>query len=92
MEAAKTPVDPRKPSTTIVTDGPFRRTRNPGYIALTLVYIGVSLRTNRRWPLVLLPAVIAALDRGVVRREERYLRDRFGDDYREYERRVRRWL
>lgn len=92
MHAAKTPVDPRQAPTALVVDGPFRHTRNPGYIAFALVYTGVALATDRRWPLVFLPGVIATVDRGVVRREERYLRERFGDEYDEYERRVPRWL
>ena len=92
MHAANTPVDPRKTPTAIVTKGPFRHTRNPGYIGLSLIYTGISLATNRRWPLLFLPAVIAAVDRGVVRPEERYLRNQFGDAYADYERRVPRWL
>jgi protein-S-isoprenylcysteine O-methyltransferase Ste14 len=92
MHAASTPVDPRREPTAIVTSGPFRHTRNPGYIGLAMVYTGVSLITNRRWPLVFLPGLIAVVDRGVVRPEERYLSDRFGEDYAAYERRVPRWL
>jgi protein-S-isoprenylcysteine O-methyltransferase Ste14 len=92
MHAAKTPIDPRQTPTAIVTHGPFQHTRNPGYLGLALIYAGVSLRTNRRWALVLLPGVLAVLDRGVVRREERYLREKFGDEYAEYQRRVPRWL
>jgi len=92
MHAANTPVDPRQTPTTLVTNGPFRHSRNPGYIGLTLAYTGISLTTNRRWPLVFLPPVIAAVDRGVVRPEERYLRDRFGDEYEDYRRQVPRWL
>jgi protein-S-isoprenylcysteine O-methyltransferase Ste14 len=92
MHGANTPVDPRRAPTSLVTDGPFRHSRNPGYIGLTLAYTGISLTTNRRWPLVFLPAVIAAVDRGVIRPEERHLRDRFGHEYEDYERRVPRWL
>ena len=91
MRGAGTPVDPRHASTALATDGPFRYTRNPGYLAMGLVYAGVSLRCNGRWPLVALPAVLAAVDRGVIRGEERYLARRFGEDYEAYRTRVRRW-
>lgn len=91
MRRAGTPVDPRRASTALVTDGPFRYTRNPGYLGFGLVYAGVSLLTNGRWSLVALPAVVAAVDRGVIAGEERYLADRFGAEYEVYRRRVRRW-
>lgn len=92
MHAARTPVDPREAPTAIVTGGPFGRTRNPGYLAMALVYTGISLATNRRWPLVALPGALALVDRGVVRREEAYLAQRFGDAYEDYRRSVPRWL
>jgi|SRR6266487_47511 protein-S-isoprenylcysteine O-methyltransferase Ste14 len=91
MRAAHTPVDVRRAPTRLVMDGPFRFTRNPGYVALALVYTGVSLLAGGRWPLVLLPGVLATVDRGVIQREERYLRRRFGRAYDRYRRRVRRW-
>jgi protein-S-isoprenylcysteine O-methyltransferase Ste14 len=92
MHAARTPVDPREPPTAIATGGPFAHTRNPGYLGMALVYAGVALAANRRWPLVALPAVLALVDRGVVRREEAYLEARFGTEYSDYRARVRRWL
>src|SRR5438094_9706661 len=92
MRRAGTPVDPREAPTALVQAGPFRYTRNPGYVAFTLTYLGVSLLAGARWPLILLPAVLVIVDRGVIRREERYLEERFGSDYIGYRRRVRRWL
>ena len=92
MHAARTPVDPREAPTAIVTGGPFAYTRNPGYLAMALVYTGIALAANRRWPLVALPAALAVVDRGVVRREEAYLEERFGAEYAEYRDRVPRWL
>jgi protein-S-isoprenylcysteine O-methyltransferase Ste14 len=91
MLAARTPVDVRRSPTTLVVDGPFRFTRNPGYVGLALVYTGVSLLAGGRWPLLLLPGVLAAVDRGVIQAEERYLQRRFGPAYERYRRRVRRW-
>jgi protein-S-isoprenylcysteine O-methyltransferase Ste14 len=92
MRAARTPVDPREAPTTIVTGGPFALTRNPAYVGMALVYAGIALAANRRWPLVALPGVLAVVDRGVIRREEAYLAGRFGDEYEDYRRSVPRWL
>jgi protein-S-isoprenylcysteine O-methyltransferase Ste14 len=92
MRRAGTPVDPREPVQRIVTTGPFRFSRNPAYTALTLIYVGISCQANARWPLLWLPAVLAAIQRGVIEREERYLVRTFGDEYEQYRSRVRRWL
>jgi protein-S-isoprenylcysteine O-methyltransferase Ste14 len=92
MRRGGTPVDPYEPSTALVVDGPFRHTRNPAYVGLTLFYAGVALLAGGRWPWLFLPGVIATIDRGVIQREERYLEERFGTEYREYRRQVRRWL
>jgi protein-S-isoprenylcysteine O-methyltransferase Ste14 len=92
MGRAGTPVDLRKAPTALVTDGPFRRTRNPGYISFTLTYIGLSLLGGILWPLLFLPFVLFAVDRGVIQREEHYLEKQFGSAYREYQQRVRRWF
>jgi len=92
MRRAGTPVDPREAPTALVQEGPFRHTRNPAYVGLTLTYLGLSLLAGGRWALLLLPVVLVAVGRGVIWREERYLEERFGSDYREYRRRVRRWL
>ncbi len=92
MRRAGTPVDPREAPTALVQAGPFRYTRNPAYVGLTLTYLGLTLLAGGRWALLLLPGVLVAVDWGVIRREERYLEERFGSHYREYRRRVRRWL
>jgi protein-S-isoprenylcysteine O-methyltransferase Ste14 len=92
MRRAGTPVDPREASTALATDGPFRYTRNPGYLGMGLVYAGVSLRYNLRWSLAALPGVLWTVDRGVIRGEEHYLAARFGADYEDYRGRVRRWV
>ena len=92
MERAGTNVNPSLPTTALVTTGPFRRSRNPLYVALTLMYVGLALLTNSLWALVLLVPVLLILHYGVVRREERYLEAKFGDAYRAYRARVRRYL
>jgi protein-S-isoprenylcysteine O-methyltransferase Ste14 len=89
---ARTPVDPYRPSEAVVTDGPYRLTRNPGYLGMALTYAGIALVSNSPWALVPLPVAIAVIDRGVIAREERYLERKFGARYTDYKRRVRRWI
>jgi protein-S-isoprenylcysteine O-methyltransferase Ste14 len=92
MRRAGTPIDPYEAPTALVTEGPFRHTRNPAYVGVTLIYGGLSLLSGVLWPLLFLPGALLAVDRGVIQREERYLEKQFGSPYREYLRRVRRWL
>src|SRR4051795_9106333 len=73
MRRTATPIDPRKPTARLVTDGPFRFSRNPAYLAFAAFYLGIASVVNTRWPLFLLPVVLAAVQRGVITREEQYL-------------------
>jgi protein-S-isoprenylcysteine O-methyltransferase Ste14 len=59
---------------------------------MALLYVGITLLVNTVWPLLLLPFVLAVVQRGVIEREERYLEQKFGDKYMSYKSRVRRWL
>jgi protein-S-isoprenylcysteine O-methyltransferase Ste14 len=88
----RTPANPWRPSTAIVTDGPYRLTRNPGYVGMALVYVGIALLSHALWVLAPLPLVLAIIDRGVIAREERYLERKFGQNYVAYKQRVRRWV
>ena len=92
MRRAGTNVEPYRPTTAIVTGGPYRFTRNPMYVGLTLMYVGISALANARLPILLLPAVQQLMRRGVIEREERYLERKFGDEYLQYKERVRRWI
>ena len=92
MKRAGTNVRPDRPSLAIVTDGPFRYSRNPLYLAGLGLYVAVALLVNTLWPFALLPVMLLILDRGIVRREERYLEAKFGGPYRAYRARVRRWI
>jgi protein-S-isoprenylcysteine O-methyltransferase Ste14 len=89
---AGTNVPTHKPATAIVTDGPYRFSRNPIYIALTTLSAGIALWANSWWMLALLIPTFVILNIGVVDREERYLAAKFGDEYLSYKARVRRWL
>src|SRR5256885_9766824 len=92
MTAAGTNVRPTRPATTIVTAGPFRYSRNPLYVALTLLYVGLTIALNTWWGMVLLVPLLATMDFGVVLQEERYLQRKFGDSYRAYRQKVRRYV
>lgn len=89
---AATRPEPWRPATSLVIDGPYRFSRNPMYVGFTLLYLGIALRYGSLWPLLFLPLVLAVMHFGVIVREEAYLERRFGDAYRQYRRRVNRWL
>ena len=92
MRQAETDVDPRQPTTAIVTEGPYRFTRNPLYLSMTLIYAGITALANALPAAVLLPIVLRIMRRGVIELEERYLERKFGDEYLNYKARVRRWV
>ena len=92
LSRAHTPVDPMKPTTALVTEGPFRYSLNPIYLALTLLYLGVGFLVNALWILLLVVPVLVMIRYGVIAREEAYLTRKFGDVYRQYTVQVRRWL
>ncbi len=89
---ARTHPEPWKPTKALVTSGLYRITRNPMYVGMMLVYLGITLAERTAWPLLPLPVVVLAFEFGVIRREERYLARRFGSEYEAYRQRVRRWL
>jgi len=93
FRSAKTTILPAgRPTTAIVDGGPYAFTRNPMYLAMAFGYLGLSLLLNNLWALAFLPLVLAVVDLFVIRREERYLVAKFGDPYRDYCSRVRRWI
>src|SRR4051794_31649304 len=92
LRNAGTNVDPYEPATTLVTEGPYRFTRNPLYLGLTLVYSGITVLANALWAALLLPFVLVVMRRGVIDREEHYLERIFGEEYTRYKARVRRCI
>jgi protein-S-isoprenylcysteine O-methyltransferase Ste14 len=92
MQTAGTNVNPRLPATALVVTGPFRFTRNPLYLARTILYIGLASAMNVAWPLVTLIPLLATVHYAIIKREEHHLGERFGDEYRAYCARVPRWL
>lgn len=92
FRAAGTNVPTPLPATALVTEGPYRVSRNPIYLGLTLIYLGIGIAADSIWVLGLLVPVLVVLRYGVIAREERYLERKFGRAYRDYRARVRRWL
>ena len=89
---AATPVPSNQPVRALVTTGIHGWSRNPIYVGMFLVYGGIGLAARSPWVLVLALPLAVTLRYGVVAREESYLERRFGDAYRDYKARVRRWL
>lgn len=89
---ARTAIYPSQPASIFVARGPYRVTRNPMYVSLALVYTGLAIFMRNAWAGLLLPLVLLVVTRFVIRREEAYLERRFGQTYRDYKQRVRRWL
>ena len=84
--------EPWKPASVLVTDGIYRFTRNPMYLGMTLALIGLGLLFASPGVLLSVPVVLLAIRTQVIAQEEAYLTRRFGEDYRAYTRRVRRWF
>jgi protein-S-isoprenylcysteine O-methyltransferase Ste14 len=92
MRGADTTIRTDKPVSSLIQDGPFRYSRNPGYVALTMLYAGIAVRRNALWAILLLPVVVYVIQREVIVREERYLERTFGEEYLNYKAQVRRWV
>jgi protein-S-isoprenylcysteine O-methyltransferase Ste14 len=92
MVAAHNNLDPAMPTTAIVSGGPFRFTRNPLYVGMTMLYVGLTLGFDTWQGFVLLVPLLTVMHFGVILREERYLEAEFGDEYRRYKGSVARYL
>jgi protein-S-isoprenylcysteine O-methyltransferase Ste14 len=92
FSSAATPVQGTKPTRALVTTGIHGWSRNPIYLGMFLVYGGIGIAVRSPWILILALPIAITIRYGVVAREEAYLERRFGDAYRDYKARVRRWL
>ncbi|MEM8738667.1 MAG: isoprenylcysteine carboxylmethyltransferase family protein [Planctomycetota bacterium] len=88
----RTTLMPRRDSRALVTAGVFALTRNPMYLGMTLILLGLCVIAGSATVWVVPPLFVVAIDRGLIRIEERMLAQRFGDEYADYRTRVRRWL
>ena len=87
-----TAIHPFAEATTLVTDGPFRYSRNPMYLGMVMVLAGIALLEGSLTPWLVIPPFAWILSRQFIRVEQRALEQRFGADYIAYKKRVRRWL
>jgi protein-S-isoprenylcysteine O-methyltransferase Ste14 len=92
LRRARTPANPFRPTKALATDGAYRLSRNPGYLAMAIICAGVALAADAPWALVMLAPARAAIQLLVIAREERYLEGLFGEEYLSYKRRTRRWI
>ena len=92
LRSAGTPINPEKPVSSLVTGGPFRYTRNPGYLSMAMIYAGIATLANALWAVLVLPVALLAIRWGVIEREEGYLERKFGEEYLRYKTKVRRWI
>jgi protein-S-isoprenylcysteine O-methyltransferase Ste14 len=92
FRAAGTPVPGNEPTTVIVRAGPYRFSRNPIYLAFSLLQLGIAIWFNSLWLVATLFAAIAVMACVVIPREEQYLERKFGVEYLDYKKSVRRWL
>ncbi len=88
----RTTIIPHAAARVLISSGPYRISRNPMYLALAIAYVGVALLFDVLWPLLLLPLPIWVMSTRVIPVEEHALMEAFGDEYRAYQRRVRRWI
>lgn len=89
---AGTSIFPFHAARALITTGPFRVTRNPLYLCLAVVYVGLALRWGRLGPLLMLPLAMLFLTRIIIQAEEHHLESAFGGDYRRYRAAVPRWI
>lgn len=89
---AGTTVDVYKPTDAIITTGAYRFSRNPIYLALAVMHMGLAVLIDNLWAALMLIPTLVVMSHGVIAREEAYLELKFGQDYRNYKSAVRRWL
>lgn len=92
LTRSHTTVHPNHAASHLVTTGPYAKTRNPIYLGLSAMFLGVALVVNSGWMIVLLPLAMMVVAAGVIAREERHLQGKFGGAFHGYAERVRRWL
>ncbi len=88
----ETPVPSPRPTCTVVKTGPYRLSRNPIYVAFTLLQLGLAVWVNTLWLVATLLPTLILISKGVIDREEKYLSAKFGAEYLDYKASVRRWL
>jgi protein-S-isoprenylcysteine O-methyltransferase Ste14 len=88
----KNPVNPSGSTQLIICSGIYKYTRNPMYLGLTIIFIGISTITNAWFSFILLLPLLMVCQKGIIEREEKYLTRKFGNEYLDYHSKVRRWF
>ena len=89
---SKNTLIPIKPASSLQTNGIYSITRNPMYVSLALIYLGISCFVGNWWNIILFPLLLLIVQEYIIKREEKYLVRRFGEEYAVYKTKVRRWL
>ena len=92
LHRSKTPVRPFEKPTALVTHGPFSLSRNPIYLSMAIALVGCVVLAGTVWPVLVVPLFIRTITRRFIVHEERMLEDGFGERYRAYRKRTRRWI
>jgi protein-S-isoprenylcysteine O-methyltransferase Ste14 len=92
FERAQTPIKPRRPTSSIITNGPYRYSRNPIYLGFAITGVGIALAFNSCWMLLSVLAFVLIANKLVIEREEEYLEEKFGESYSNYRQETRRWF
>jgi len=92
FKSVGTTVRPDRAATSLMIEGPYKMTRNPMYLGLAIVYLGITIADQSLWALVLFPIVLTIIQRKAIEPEEAFLERRFGANYVSYKASVRRWL
>jgi protein-S-isoprenylcysteine O-methyltransferase Ste14 len=88
----KNTIIPNKPAESLQTTGIYHTTRNPMYLSLVMVYLGLSCLIGNWWNIILLPLLLLIIQEYIIKKEEKYLVRKFGQEYTDYCHQVRRWL
>ena len=88
----KNTIIPNKPASSLQTTGVYHTTRNPMYLGLVLIYLGLSCLIGNWWNIILLPLLLLIIQEYIIKKEEKYLGRKFGQEYIDYRHQVRRWL
>ena len=88
----KNTIIPNKPAESLQTTGIYHSTRNPMYLSLMMIYLGLSCLIGNWWNIILLPLLFLIIQEYIIKKEEKYLVRRFGQEYIDYSHRVRRWI
>jgi len=83
---------PFKPASSLQTNGIYHISRNPMYLGLAIVYLGITCMMGNWWNIILFPLLILVVQESIIKKEEKYLRRAFGEKYLDYKNRVRRWI